>query len=338
MRSRVIYLLISLIFFNVSFAFSHSVSNGTITSATLLEKSYAHFAQYSHTKPIGLCFWLRCVLMKCSVHHTLELDEYLPDLVVSVYNNEGQNPWFEARIFDKGAYAIGNIGVKRATGVSMGDGNMKAQNSGMHATSIRTKSVDVIGNPFVALSGSLARLQFDTNAFFPYYQSNLDLLGRLGAAEALRYESALPTHVIGKSFANHWGFEFPRNMQVSVNNDYKASVIAALHALDIVTNKNTLHTVYSTGNSCGQFNCKVSNVIEEQGDKHAIWEEVYPLDRIIQPGKDDKLNPHSLGAKDNTKGQGNYVFLIWRHYRGCIQLKGTMYLWSTVDVDHTIKR
>ena len=47
--------------------------------------------------PVGGCFWLRCSLFECSIETAVKVGHYTPDLVVSVYNELGGNPWSEIR-------------------------------------------------------------------------------------------------------------------------------------------------------------------------------------------------------------------------------------------------
>lgn len=311
----------------------------TMTSYTIAQKVAEHYFNYTHYRVIGTCFWRECSWHGCSFPLTLELDEYLPDLVVTVYNGEGNDPWVEARtLLDRPSHAIGNRLITGATGFELQNGSSSAFNKVAHYDSLRTKSVDVIGNPFTLLHFPFLNLRVDALPLTPYYQSDLDVPGRLGIAEIVRMETWAPIDPIGNSAFNHWSYEFPRSMSVNVDNDYKASVIAALHATDIVTNQNTLHVTKSTSDSCG-INCAVSNVIEEQKENHAIWEEVYPHDRHIHPGEEDSLNPQSLGADDEAIGHGNYVFVVWRHYRGCVQVdKKATLLMATVTVHPIQKR
>ncbi len=111
--------------------------------------------------------------------------------------------------------------------------------------------------------------------------------------------------------------------------DFIASVVIALRAADIVTNKNALHIVHSTHDSCGK-NCAVANVIEETGHAHAIWQEVYPNDRQIHLGAPNSATGTPLGQADEQAGHGNYVFVLWRHYRGCVQDSGHLW-WASHD-------
>ena len=311
-----------------------------ITSLQIIQTGLQHYLQNTHYKVIGICMWWDCKrLHNCGMHTTLELDEYIPDLLVSVYNGKGDNPWTEGNeLYDQVAYAAGNETMHLATGHDLGDGNTNETSGSNHFNSLRARSVDVIGNPVTLIKIPLPRLKVDTKPYMPYYQSDVDAVSdRFEIAEAIRPETYnIFGHYIGASFINHWAYEFPRTMAVDNNNNYKASIVAALHAADIVTNKNTMHVVKSVSDSCGK-NCAVANVIEEQNDAHEIWEEIYPKDHHIKLGEDDSLSLHSIGAADDKAGHGNYVFVIWRHYRGCVQHDGKL-MWSSVKVPDTKKR
>lgn len=308
----------------------------TITSLGIAEKIAAHYIDYVHFKIIGTCTWLHCTSGQCKTSTTLELDEYLPDLIVTSYNGNGNNPWLEAQALDSASYATANTATHEMTGQTLTNGRTRMVSKHAHEDRQIIKSVDVIGSPFNLIDMPFPTLKLDTKAFTPYYQSDLDaLMDRSGIAEGIRAETFTPTNPIG-SMAYHWGYEFPRSMTQRTSNDYKAALMAALHAADIVTNKNTLHVVKSTDNTCGK-SCAVSNVIEEMTDEHAIWQEVFPADRQIHLGENDAAIIGDLGSGDDAQGNGNYVFVIWRHYRGCQQSKGNV-IYATQSIQATVKR
>jgi len=316
---------------------NESAPPGHITLVQIGADELKHYMSYSHYHIIGICSWLYFDPWP-TVDITEEVDEYLPDLVVTVYNDQGDDPWIEANtIDDKVSNFLGSHLIQWITGFASGEGNISGTPGTPHYGNLRAKRVDVIGNPDASLFFPEMNLRIDTKPYTPYYRSITDILGRLGIAELIRPETYDPLkYYIGDSAENKWGYEFPRNMSVAVDSDYKASVIVALHAADIVTNKNALHVVKSTSDSCGR-NCAVANVIEETSDKNELWEEVYPADRHIQLGQDDLTDLESLGESDDNAGNGNYVFLVWRHYKGCIQGEGSL-MWSTVHVPGTKKR
>jgi len=309
-----------------------------ITTPEIIQKIAAHYDEYTHYHVIGECQWESISNGVTMTYTTQELDEYLPDLMITVFNQAGDDPWLEAATFiDPAAEVSAASAILAATGYVMGNGHIAAQSGNLHADHIVMKEVDVIGNPDMSFGFPYVSLKPDTKPFMPYYQSSLDLGGRSGTAELIRPESLDPFHYfIGEDLYHHWGYEFPRSMSVNIDNDYKASVVVALHAADLVTNNNALHTIQSTEDSCGQT-CAVANVIEEMTEEHAIWQEVYPNDRRILLGQDNTVELDSLGQADDVAGNGNYVFVVWRHYKGCVQAPGNVVL-VTQPISPTKKR
>ena len=329
--------LIPILFFSMQSQADTSPPS-TITTPEIFLKVASHYLTYSQFKIIGECQWLDTSSGIPVTHTTLELDEYLPDLIVTVFNAPGDDPWVEAAtLLDPPAEVSANALVTASTGYPMSTGHNGAQTGNLHADHMVMKEVDVVGNPDTLHLFPFANLDLDTEPFLPYYQSSLDMGDRSGTAELMRPESFDPIdYYIGSDFYNHWGYEFPRSMTVNIDNDYKSSIVIALHAVDIVTNNNFLHTVVSTEDTCGD-NCAVANVIEEMDESHAIWEEVYPNDRRIKLGEDDSTEFESLGESEESAGNGNYVFVIWRHYKGCQQAPGHI-VYKTVSVPDTEKR
>lgn len=323
-------------------SFADTAPPSYITTPEILLDVSSHYLEHTHFAVIGACVWLKCDVYGCFADTTLELDEYLPDLIVSSYNQSGDNPWYEASVLlDPVADSTANAVSLSLTGFPLEEGRSSLQAGNQHADHLVMREVEVIGNPSTLFHFPLANLNVDTDPFVPYYQSVLDMGDRTGVAELMRWESLDPfNYYIGADFYNHWGYEFPRSMSVGIENDYKAGVVTALHAADIVTNNNFMHTVNSLDNSCGQ-NCAVANVVEENdveaGERHAEWEEVYPHDHFITVGENDSTQLTSLGSEDKMDGNGNYVFVVWRHYQGCQQGLGDL-IYATKTIPDTKKR
>jgi integrating conjugative element protein (TIGR03756 family) len=270
------------------------------------------------------------------------MEYWKPDLIVSSFNELGTNPWFEANLADKAMHATANAGagafqsVKTKLAEGQITGSTPSQNQGINMID---RVVDVYGIP--SFSYGLYRLNNTTSPMMPYYNSFLDLPNRYGLAEKLKYQTYNPLgNYIGSSFTQKWGYEFPRSMSVQTDNTYMASAMAAQRAVDIVTNSSPLHVYHSVSNSCG-INCAVTNVIEQDPNKkqtHAIWQQVYPSKKIIRIGENEPKNAKErLGKADDKKGNGNYVYVVWRHYRGCVQTAGA-FLFATVTVPPTERR
>jgi len=70
---------------------------GTITTPGIITQTTTAAFSCMQWMPIGTCFWLRCTWSGCSVRTSIKVGHYTPDLVVSIYNELGGNPWAEIR-------------------------------------------------------------------------------------------------------------------------------------------------------------------------------------------------------------------------------------------------
>ena len=53
-------------------------------------------------KITGMCYWLFCTLYGCTVKTAVKVRHYIPDAVVSAYNQTGGNPWSEMALPEPG--------------------------------------------------------------------------------------------------------------------------------------------------------------------------------------------------------------------------------------------
>ena len=293
-----------------------------ITTAGIAVRVLEKAPKNLHYKVIGNCVWVT-KSMPPKMMDTLAVEHFLPDLVVTVSNRPHENPWIEARalIDNKPMLSLHQKIYKKAVGLPMDFGEGSSQISAMHLNDERTRIVHVIGSPgdLYRFPGALHKPE--THVAVPYYSSLTDaFMDRTEAAEMMymaSHPNLLINHEIGTMF-HTWGPEIPRLMRITQPYNFRASVVAAMHAADIVTNKNKPHVVKSTKNNCGE-NCVVANVIYDAKQKNIIWQEVYPKNRNITPG-----NAEDFGIEDDSAGNGNYVFVVWRKYRGCVQAEGEL--------------
>ncbi|WP_133130239.1 TIGR03756 family integrating conjugative element protein [Legionella yabuuchiae] len=295
----------------------HPVNTFTISGRVL-----AKVFHNSHYKIIGSCAWEHGHFPP-KVSFTAAVEQFLPDLIVTVSNKPEENPWLEARaLYENKANRFAyQKAYKLATGMDLGFGNDSSQTTSLHGNDERTRVVDVIGSPAAFYRFPFLSLKPETHFGMPYYLSELDaVMDRTEAAELVYMAShpqLLINHDIGT--ATHiWGTEIPRLMRVTQPYNFRASVVAAMHAVDIVTNQNPLHVTKSTANRCGQ-NCVVANAVFDPNNQKVIWQEVYPNNRTFRPG-----DAEDFGIEDDKKGNGNYVFVVWRKYRGCVQHHGNL--------------
>ncbi|WP_131783823.1 TIGR03756 family integrating conjugative element protein [Legionella gresilensis] len=293
----------------------HPVNTFTIATR-VLSKTLSN----SHYKIIGSCTWAEGKFPPKMVA-VPAVEQFLPDLIITVANRPETNPWIEAKaLFENpGSQALYQRAYKLATGSDLGFGDDAGQINNMHINDERTRVVDVIGSPAGFYQIPYLSHRAETHYGYPYYISEADAVSdRTEVAEIaymLTHPYLLINHDIG-SLGNIWGHEVPRLMRVTQPSRFRASVVAAMHAADIVTNRNSLHVTQSTKNSCGK-NCVVANVTFDPRQKHVIWQEVYPRNRNI-----NAANAKDFGNADDIAGNGNYVFVVWRKYRGCVQHRG----------------
>ena len=129
----------------------------------------------SHYKIIGNCTWAVGHYPPTLVE-TPAIEQFLPDLIVTVANSPDTNPWIEAgALFEnKANTALYQSTYRLATGYSLGFGDDSGQSSIMHLNDERTRVVNVIGSP--AGFYRLPKLSHQAETLFatPYYLSEAD--------------------------------------------------------------------------------------------------------------------------------------------------------------------
>lgn len=107
----------------------------------------------------GVCIFLQCTPLGCTIRTSPKVEHYNPDLVVSAYNLEidggSGNPWDEVRVsIGLATKTVAGKLLKTLTGVTPGSGSATSH-SGKVVASLRHKEVEAIGHPLAKL-GSLA--------------------------------------------------------------------------------------------------------------------------------------------------------------------------------------
>ena len=98
----------------------------------------------------GVCFFLTCSWFGCWVSTSVRVRHYVPDAIVSTYNDSLQHPWTEVgRPLSQAMASVGSAMVG-----SMMDSS--ANTSRPSHEEVTFKSVDVIGNPVGMLASSLS--------------------------------------------------------------------------------------------------------------------------------------------------------------------------------------
>ncbi len=291
--------------------------NTLVLTARVLEKTIHN----SHYRIIGTCTWLK--KFPPNLEEGPAIEQYLPDLIVTVSNEPGANPWQEVNLLYENQLALKGYqtAFSESLGLPFDVADSSSQLTPQHLNEERRRVVSVIGSPAGLYRLPKVTHKPETTFGKPYYSSLADAVSDRTEAGEIAYMATHPNLLIGHEIGttiNHWGHEIPRLMQVTQPYRFRASVVAAMHAADIVTNTQSLHIAMPTKNSCGS-NCVVSNVIYDPKHEHVLWQEVYPINRMIEPG-----DASDFGEADDAKGNGNYIFVIWRKYRGCISQSGRL--------------
>lgn len=276
----------------------------------------------------GVCFWWHWSLLGPYVTATLKVNEFLPDAIVSVYTHYGDDPLWYTKVFvDPVMRAAGNATARGIDGSAPKSTRFSGGSGG--GSLEQYKEVNIVGNPALAVFLSqIGFMMISTQAteFEPYYSSLADTyLWHSPMMEDLTHpEDLLPGIRTVGSFIDQWGPIFPRTGYVNQGGDYKAAAVLALRAADIATNADQAH-VYNPlpSGSCGSH-CKVWPSHENDFD-NVKYQEIYPVlhthaHRIF--GVNDLVGT-TYGQSQLSKGNGNYVWVMWRHYKGCIQGGGS---------------
>lgn len=291
-----------------------SLNSLSITKATLKAAINSNNKCLNYKITMHVCVWLSPFSGR---NLTPVLDHYLPDLVVTVFRNNDENPWFEVnKTIDK----ISSFAQQRVI-KNVGSGNTSFLDE--HEQHIIFKEADVIGNPALLVfkgHGLPLLLESTAQPMRPYYQSMLDSALWRGmmpgaAIEELYSVGAGFTHRVGTNLTD-WGGVYPHEGSVVANNDAKGSMVIAQRASDLVTNTMSFgHVKKSLSNSCGEH-CDAS-IIKENNDD-TLFQLIYPIeeDKCVVFGEDESYREKMLNK------EGAYVWVVWRHYKGCLDGDG----------------
>ena len=259
-------------------------------------------------KVVGTCFWLFCTKFGCKIRTSTKIKHYIPEVVVSSYNHQAQNPWVEMNFL--------------SNGVKGGD----YQSPHKDYTQATFKNVDVIGHPQGAISQMLNSTGYycksQTTPFVPYYLSGLDFLAwRFGVPEMVYPEALIPGMREIRANGDTWGNIYPRAGTVTQVHDYKASAVTAHRVADVVTNTFQPHVYIPIAQKDNQSNGEWFPPPVKEGDaKTHKWQQLHPVTSqscAIFPD-----NPPSMLSEN-----GSYAWALWRPYK-CCKKRGQTFLYS----------
>lgn len=188
----------------------------------------------------GVCFWLICTPAGCYIETTARFAHNLPDLVVSAYNNTGDNPWITGRSLTGSVSASGaNASTPMFSPFVPAAGGTLSSGASNPRGNTRFKEVDIIGSPTTLITDALASTGFlcesESVPFLPYFLSGLDgYAWRTGIPDMFMPESLIPgLRHIGNWPFNTWGRVYPREGWLVQSDDAKVGAVAAQRAIDV---------------------------------------------------------------------------------------------------------
>lgn len=298
-----------------------------INSASITADTITALPSCVHYKVRGLCYWAGVN----GINTTPYIEQYLPDLVVTVFNKPGDNPWFEINhSVDLAGSAAEKQIISSLTGITAGEGQESFSDN--HEQNTFFKEADVIGNPALAVLPNTGFLSSTATPLIPYYQSMLDASSWRGLPQTktpLMEEAyamvADVTHHIG-TFPIDWGGIYPHEGKITSSNDAKAAAVIAQRATDLITSSNPViigHIYKPLSNSCGE-ECKAAPI--QENSSKTQYQAIYPVEenRCDYFGK-----TISYGNDIEAKSKGAYVWVVWRFYQGCADGDGK-YIGKTI--------
>ena len=112
----------------------------------------------------GVCFFLKCTPVGCSIETSIRVSHYAPDVIVSTYNDALNHPWIDVGPMVAGVF-------EKVGSSMMGFTLDSSANTAREAQEIATfKSADAIGNPIGAMmagGGTFEFLDFQELMNFP---------------------------------------------------------------------------------------------------------------------------------------------------------------------------
>lgn len=309
------------------------------TSAQLIAASAAGAPACLQWAPVGVCFWLTCTPWGCSVHTSIKVRHYAPDLAISTFHDPSLHPWTDWGLPVSAAAQKGASTLIGQASIDSAGTRSRAQRTDKN---IKYRDADAIGHPSILAglvnAGGGMLCKQTTNAYRPYLLSLLDawVWRNYLPIESLYLPSWIPgLREIGTFPLNSWGGVYPRTGWLVQQHDVKASAVIAQRIGDIVTRSGEAHVYNAAPNNSmvdrgSQMVWNPPSLMERQ-PMTGLFQMQYPIPSpaCVLFGDNDSLTPLSFGDGQSTADSG-YVWALWRPYR-CCSRRGTTFLYSIGD-------
>ncbi|EBS5580345.1 TIGR03756 family integrating conjugative element protein [Salmonella enterica subsp. enterica serovar Oranienburg] len=276
----------------------------------------------------GICYWLFCTPFGCTVKTSAKVEHFIPEAVISVYQDKGENPWTEMRTVSIASGGIESAIRSGPVGLSAGGGQSTAKRSqgSESLLSTRFKYADALGHPATTLIGEQIpgySCKSAATPLIPYFLSTLDsLVWRTGLPEALYPEALIPgkREIGSTASSNMWGNVYPRSGFVTQQNDYKAGALIAQRVADIITRSGQVHVYQPLSGHRRPGYWPPAPVTENTGIKNHKWQRLVPV-----ASQSCAVFPDAGGQ---VAEDGNYAWTLWQPY-SCCKPRGQTFLYST---------
>ena len=276
----------------------------------------------------GICVWLLCTPFGCDIETSVKVSHYNPDLLVSVFDKPGDNPWIDAEsIYGDFEKNLTDTWVEQFSDAQAGGGHSVEGGNTLTDHSLRFKEVTAIGHPLAMLGNFLSNTEYfcpsEATAFMPYYSSGFDAWSwRLGFQEMFYLYYLLPgIRVVGKGgIVQQWGPVWPRTGFIKQKDDVKAAAVIAQRAGNIVTKTNQPH-IYQALNSNNYNKTWLPGELVENDKNTGVWQMLVPKEdeQCYVFGENDVLS--ESWSKGRQSEDNRYAFTLWRPY-ACCKAKG----------------
>lgn len=284
----------------------------------------------------GICYWLYCTPVGCTVRTSVRVSHSLPDAVVTVHGQPANTPWSETAIVAEAALEAASTLFSFTPGGGNNEVKMHAgTDTRARKINMRFSDADVTGHPALAataFTGWLSSIASYSCAgvstpMLPYFLSPLDaLVWRSGVPETLYPEALIPGRRELGSGSDNWGNLYPRGGFTVQENGYKAAAIVAQRAADIVTRTGQLH-VYTPMTGTARDGYWPPDPVEENtGTTNHQWQRLTPAmttSCAVFPDITGNSDFSAVLAEDDR-----YAWTLWRPY-SCCQRRGQTLLYST---------
>lgn len=264
---------------------------------------------------VGGCIWMTCTLAGCDFDFSIRVSHRIPEAVVNSYSFLGQSPWPDS------------AGVVSPTSYAEEGGASEEGGSVVREQALKFKNTEVFGSPSTVLyhavgtTGSIPICTPITWPMVPYFISTLDYNWRDPVVETPWTMANLFKGVSAGS--SRFAGLFPRIGFVKQGHDYKASLVGAKRAADIVREDYQPHVYlpldYWYTPSQGQW---------PPGSDDFLWQQLVPevMSCRALPDIDDTTHLSDPYRPRVNAVNGN-AWQLWRTY-SCCEQEGAVLIFS----------